>query len=153
MRYWLMKTEPTTYSIDDLHREGVSMWEGVRNYQARNFLRDQMKVGDLALFYHSNASPPGVVGICTISKENIPDITALDPKSRYFDPKATVDHPIWMTVEVKFVEKFSRMVSLEEIRNTKELQEMLVLKKFMRLSVMPIEKRDFTIIRKLGAKK
>lgn len=152
MRYWLMKTEPTTYSIDDLQKEGKSVWEGVRNYQARNFMRDQMKVGDLALFYHSNATPPGVVGVCTITKENFPDITALDAKSPYFDPKASEDNPIWMTVEVKFVEKFPKMVTLEEIRKTVGLEDMLLLKKFMRLSVMPIEKQHFNIIRKLGLK-
>lgn len=150
MHYWLMKSEPETYSIDDLLRDKASPWEGVRNYQARNYMRDQMKIGDLALFYHSNASPPGVAGICCISKTGLPDSTALDSKSPYFDPKSTLENPIWMMVEVKFVEKFPHFVSLEELKGTNRLQDMLVLKKGMRLSVMPVEKEHFTFIRNLG---
>jgi predicted RNA-binding protein with PUA-like domain len=150
MRYWLMKSEPTTYSIDDLRRDGVSAWEGVRNYQARNFMRDQMKIGDMALFYHSSVTPPGVAGVCTISKESFPDATALDPKSPYFDPKATQNNPLWMLVEVKFVEKFPHFITLDEVRKTKGLEDMTILKPFVRLSVMPIEKKHFTIICRLG---
>ena len=150
MRYWLMKSEPTTYSIDDLRCDGLSAWEGVRNFQARNYMRDQMKVGDLALFYHSNAFPPGIAGICRISRESFPDTTALDSKSPYFDPKATLENPIWIMVEVEFVEKFPHFVSLEDIKKTQLLQDILVLKKGTRLSIMPIEKQHFTIIRNLG---
>jgi len=152
MRYWLMKSEPTTYSIDDLFRDGSTYWEGVRNYQARNYMRDQMKIGDLALFYHSNASPPGVAGICCISSPCVPDLTALDSNSHYFDPKSTLENPIWMMIEVKFVEKFPHFVSLEEIKKTQDLLDMLVLKKGMRLSIMPVEEKHYTIVRKLGRK-
>lgn len=152
MRYWLMKSEPTSYSIDDLQKQGKTAWEGVRNYQARNFMRDGMKVGDMALFYHSNATPSGVAGVCRISKASFPDNTALDPKSQYYDPKASKENPIWMLVEVEFVEKFPHFVSLEKIKQIPKLADMLVLKKGIRLSVMPIEKHHFTLIRKLGQK-
>lgn len=144
--YWLLKTEPTTYSIDDLARQKRTDWEGVRNYQARNFMRDGMKKGDLALFYHSNSHPSGVAGICRISKESHPDVTALDPKSPYYDPKAAQEDPIWMLVEVEFVKKFSRIISIEEMRQTKGLESMILLKKGSRLSVMPMTLEHFEII-------
>ena len=152
MRYWLMKSEPETYSIDDVQRDGTTAWEGVRNYQARNYMRDEMKKGDLVLFYHSNASPPGVAGICTISRESFPDVSAFNSGSHYYDPKSTPENPIWMLVEVKFVEKFPHFVSLPEIKQNQALKDMLVLKKGMRLSVMPVEKEHFLIVRNLGRK-
>lgn len=151
MRYWLMKSEPDTYSIDDLKRDGFSAWEGVRNYQARNFMRDDMRVGDLALFYHSNAKPSGVAGICRVCHENIPDKTAFDPKSEYYDPKSTKDNPRWMMVEVEFVEKFLEVISIQTLRETEGLEDMVVLKKGSRLSITPLKKEEFDIIRKLAA--
>src|SRR5690606_13531408 len=116
VRHWLMKSEPDVFSIDDLARVGVEPWNGVRNYQARNYMRDQMRVGDLVLFYHSNADPPGVAGVGRICREAYPDHTALDPASEYHDPRATPGNPIWCMVDVEFVEKFPRLVSLDEMR-------------------------------------
>lgn len=148
MRHWLMKTEPNVYGIDDLEREGKSHWEGVRNYQARNFMRDEMRVGDKVLFYHSNAKPPGVVGIAEVCSKPYPDFTAWDPKSKYFAPKTSQENPVWMMVDVKFVKKFPRIISLDEIRKIPECSDMLLIKKGQRLSIQPIEKRHFEAIRK-----
>ena len=153
MKYWLMKSEPSTYSLDNLKRDGVSAWEGVRNYQARNYMRDEMKKGDLALFYHSVANPPGVAGICRISRESFPDHTAWDPKSPYFDPKASPDNPIWMMVQVEFVEKFPHFVTLEELRENPLLSGLKVLQKGSRLSITPVEPAHFKLIRKMGQSK
>lgn len=150
-QYWLMKTEPNTYSIDDLKRDQKTCWDGVRNYQARNFMRDEMKKGDEVLFYHSNAKPPGVAGIARVcSPEAYADDTALDQKSKYFDAKASRDNPIWMLVDIEFVEKFDEVVSLDELKGTKALTGMLVIKRGMRLSVQPVEKRHFDSVRKMG---
>lgn len=151
MNYWLMKSEPTTYSIDDLKRDKKTSWEGVRNYQARNFMRDQMKVGDLVLFYHSNAEPPGVAGIAKVCKLAHADSAAWDPKSKYYDSKATPQNPIWMMVDIEFVEKFSNLISLEELKKTKSLATMMVLQKGSRLSVQPVSKEHFEIVRKMGS--
>jgi predicted RNA-binding protein with PUA-like domain len=145
-----MKSEPDTYSIDDLKRDGFSAWEGVRNYQARNFMRDDMRNGDLALFYHSNTNPPGIAGICRVCHESFPDKTAFDPKSEYYDPKSTKDNPRWMMVEVEFVEKFPEIISIQTLRNTKGLEHMAVLKKGSRLSITPLKKEEFEIIRKMA---
>ncbi|QQR81778.1 MAG: EVE domain-containing protein [Deltaproteobacteria bacterium] len=150
MNYWLMKSEPTTYSIDDLKHDKKTSWEGVRNYQARNFMRDQMKVGDLVLFYHSNAEPPGVVGIAKVCKLAHPDRAAWDPQSKYFDEKASPKNPIWMMVDIEFVEKFSHFVSLEELKKTKGLESMMVLQKGSRLSVQPVSQEHFEKVTKLG---
>ena len=138
MNYWLMKCEPDVYSIDDLKREKSCFWEGVRNYQARNFMRDDMKEGDLALFYHSNAKPPGVAGIMRISREGYPDFTAWDPDHKYYDKKASPEKPIWSMVDVEFIEKFPRLIPLKELREQKELEGMLLLQKGSRLSIQPI---------------
>lgn len=138
-----MKTEPTTYSIDDLEKQIITPWEGVRNYQARNFMRDQMKIGDKVLFYHSNTTPPGIVGLAEVCKEAYPDYFALDASSKYFDPKATEDNPIWMMVDVKFVKKFKTIMSLDEIKNRPELSNMMVIKKGMRLSIQPVTKEEY----------
>lgn len=138
VRYWLMKSEPDVYSIEDLKRDGKSPWTGVRNYQARNFMRDEMQVGDLVLFYHSNAEPPGVAGIAKIASAAYPDFTALDAASEYYDPKASTQNPIWMMVDVAFVKKFPRIVSLDELRAESVLSDMLVLRRGMRLSVQPV---------------
>jgi len=138
MRYWLMKSEPEAYSIDDLERDGYEIWDGVRNYQARNYLR-AMEPGDLAFFYHSNAKPPGVVGLMRIAKSGVIDPTQFDPESRYYDPKSTPENPRWQTVEVEFVEKFPRMVPLTELRERFTAEELPLLKRGFRLSVMPVD--------------
>lgn len=151
VNYWLMKTEPDVYSIDDLKREGIGSWEGVRNFRARNFMRDSMKIGDRVLFYHSNAKPPGVAGIAEVCSKPYPDPTALDPKSPYYSPKSTPEAPIWMMVNVKFIEKFPRIVSLDEIRHIPECQHMLLLQKGQRLSILPVNKQEFQVIVKKGS--
>lgn len=152
-RYWLMKSEPDAYSIDDLHREGRAHWDGVRNYQARNFMRDEMSVGDEVLFYHSNAKPPGVAGLARVVAEGYPDHTAWDPDSPYHDPKSDKHDPRWYMVDVEFVEKFADVVPLEELRETPELEDMMVTKRGMRLSVQPVTASEFKIVRKLGRSK
>jgi predicted RNA-binding protein with PUA-like domain len=150
-KHWLMKSEPEVYSIDDLERDGKTSWTGVRNYQARNFMRDEMRAGDLVLFYHSNAEPPGVAGVARVCREAYPDHTARDPKSSYHDPKATAADAIWMMVDVEFVEKFAALVPLETLRARKDLEGLLVTRRGQRLSVQPVERRHFDIIRRLGA--
>ena len=145
-----MKSEPNTYSIDDLKRDRKTYWEGVRNYQARNFMRDEMQVGDQVLFYHSNADPAGVVGIAEVCKKAYPDFTAWDPKCKYFDPKSSEGKPTWMMVDLKFVEKFPHLIPLGELRNIPKLETMLLLKRGQRLSIQPVEKAHFDLIQKLG---
>ncbi len=152
-RYWLVKSEPNTYSIDDLERDGRTSWEGVRNYQARNYMRDDMKVGDLVLFYHSNAEPPGVVGVAKVAREGYPDAFALDAKSKYYDPKATAENPIWVMVDIEFVERFAHTVSLDELKAAPELEGMLVTRRGQRLSVQPVDPPHFTHVRKLGKRR
>lgn len=144
-RYWLMKTEPGTYSIDDLEREGTTCWDGVRNYQARNFMRDEMKVGDRVLVYHSNAEPPGVAGLARVVREGYLDPSALDPRSRYFDPKASPADPRWYMVDIAFEEKFAQLVPLAALRETPGLEKMPLLNK-SRLSVQPVTAEEFRII-------
>lgn len=150
IKYWLMKTEPSVFSIDDLKRDGFSEWEGVRNFQARNYMRDEMQVGDLALFYHSNATPPGVAGVCRVCQAAHPDFTAWNKNSPYYDKKASPENPIWMMVEVEFVEKFSYFVSLSELRKHSQLKGLKILEKGSRLSITPVEKKHFELIRTLG---
>jgi len=152
-RYWLFKTEPETYSIDDLAREKRTHWEGIRNYQARNFIRDDMQVGDDILIYHSVVKPPAVVGIAKIVKAAYPDFTAWDKKSAYYDKRSTEDKPVWFMVDIEFTGKFHRPVTLESIKADPELSEMMVARKGMRLSIQPVEKRHFARIRKEGMKK
>ncbi len=141
-RYWLMKSEPGTYSIDDLERDGETMWDGVRNYQARNFMRDDMREGDGVLFYHSNASPPGVVGVAEVSREGYPDPTAQDPDSNYYDEKATEEDPRWYMVDIRFVRKLPRQVPLAELKADPALDDMVVTGR-SRLSVQPVEEEHF----------
>ena len=124
--YWLMKSEPAVFSIDDLQRDGSTAWDGVRNYQARNFMRDEMQVDDKVLFYHSNAEPPGVAGVARVSRTAYPDATAQDPKHPAYDPRATADRPIWVMVDVVFVEKFPRFVTLNQIKQADGLSDMWV---------------------------
>lgn len=148
-QYWLMKSEPDVYGIDDLQRDGTEPWDGIRNYQARNFLRDQMQMGDRALFYHSNATPPGVVGIMEVVSGPEADELAFDPKSKYFDPKSDPEAPTWIQRQMGFVEKFPRMVTLPELKEDPELEGMLVTRRGQRLSIQPVEKAHFDHICKL----
>lgn len=149
-RYWLMKSEPDVFGIDELQRDGSTSWEGVRNYQARNYMRDDVKAGDLVLFYHSNAEPPGVAGVARVSKPAYPDHTQFDRKSKYFDPKASTDEPRWFMVDIEFVERFSEVVPLDALKNEPKLDGLLVIKRGQRLSVQPVAKAHFELIRKFG---
>jgi len=153
MNYWLMKSEPETYGIDHLiAKGGPDIWEGCRNYTVRNFFRDSMADGDLAFFYHSVANPTGVVGIMRIVGEAYPDHTQFDPESKYYDPKAPADGSRWVTRDVEFVEKFPRCVTLAEMRETPGLEQMWVLRKGQRLSVMPVAEAEFKIVCDLARK-
>lgn len=148
-QHWLMKSEPDVYSIDDLARDGVGTWEGVRNYQARNYMRS-MHVGDLALFYHSNAKPPGVVGVMRIAREAYVDDTQFDPASAYYDAKVKAAEPRWDRVDVAFVERLPCFVTLDELRTEAALSEMLVIRRGMRLSVQPVTPAEFAHVRTMG---
>lgn len=149
MNYWLMKSEPDVFSIEDLRKKGQSGWDGVRNYQARNYMRDQMKIGDLVLFYHSNAEPPGIAGIAKVCKESHPDPTQFEKKSEYYDPKATKEKPIWFMVELEFVESFP-LIPLEKLKGNPELKEMPLIQKGTRLSVMPVSAAQWHVILKMS---
>ena len=154
-RYWLMKSEPDVFSIDDLEARGREPWDGVRNYQARNFMRDDMGVGDLVLFYHSNATPPGDAGIARIACEAYPDPSAFDPDSKYYDAKSDPDAPRWWLVDVEFVEKFAKIVSLDALKAgaEDELDGMLVVRKGQRLSVQPVDKPHFAAVLRMAKAK
>ncbi len=151
-RYWLVKSEPDCYSIDDLVRERnqTTCWDGVRNYQARNLMRDEMKEGDMVLFYHSSTSPPGVAGIARVVRESYPDHTALDRKSDHFDEKATRDEPRWFMVDIQLVSKFDRLIPLDEMKKVKTLEGMVLLQRGSRLSVQPVTNKQFETIARLG---
>lgn len=149
MNYWLIKSEPNVFSIDDLKDKKVEPWDGVRNYQARNFMRDKMKKGDLVLFYHSNAKPPGVAGICKVNSLPYPDPTQFNKKSKYYDSKSTEIDPRWQLVDMKYVKKLKRFIPLKELQEYSELDEMKLLQKGCRLSVMPINKEEFDFITNL----
>ena len=149
-QYWLMKSEPLTYSIDRLKKEKKTLWDGVRNYQARNFMMNDMKTGDAVLFYHSNANPPGVAGVAVIKGKAVPDPTQFNKKSQYFDPKSLREKPRWFCVEVGFKRKFKNFISLRDLRLRKDLKDMLLLKKGQRLSIQPLTKKQFEIICQLG---
>lgn len=152
-RCWLMKSEPSVYSIDDLARDGATTWEGVRNYQARNMLRDDMQVGDGVLFYHSSAERIGVAGLGQIVRAGYPDPTQFIAGHKYEDPAATPDKPRWYRVDVGFVERFADVVGLDELKADPTLEGMLVLKRGMRLSVQPVERTHFERVRALGKAK
>lgn len=152
MKYWLMKSEYTDYSIDDLKRDGQTDWTGVRNYQARNFMRDQMQKGDLAFFYHSNAEPSGVAGIMKIISSAKADKTQFDKKSKYYDESATSENPRWFLREVKFVEKFSNLLGLPELRKISACKNMMILQKGSRLSVTPVTASEWNAIVALSKK-
>ena len=146
MQYWLIKSEPDAFSIDDLQQAGVEPWDGIRNYQARNFMRDQMQIGDQVFFYHSSCATPGIVGICEVASEPYPDPTAFDPENNYYDPKSDPDKPRWILVDMKFVKKLDQLLSLKELKATPELEEMRLLRKGNRLSIMPVEKSEWDFI-------
>jgi len=152
-RYWLMKSEPTSYSIDDLGRDKTTLWEGVRNYQARNFMMKEMSAGDEVLFYHSSTEPPAAVGIAEISGAAEPDPTQFQATDSHYDPKATPADPIWYCVRVKFKQKFPRQVALAELREQTELQNMVLLRKGSRLSIQPVTEKEFKLVSKLGSRK
>lgn len=137
MNYWLMKSEPDVYSLQDLQRDRQTIWDGVRNYQARNFLRS-MQVGDLAFFYHSNTVPPGIVGLMQIVEPNLDDPTQFDRQSKYYDAKSTQQQPRWQTVRVEYVETFSQPLTLDQLRQQFTAEELLVVRQGNRLSVMPV---------------
>ena len=145
MAFWLVKSESNKYGIDDLKRDGFTFWGGVRNYQARNYLRS-MKKGDLVLYYHSVVDPVGVVGLAKVKKDAFPDPTQFDKKSEYFEPAATKENPRWFCPELEFVEKFSNIIPLKELRGMKNLEGMVLLQKMSRLSVQPVSDKHFKII-------
>jgi predicted RNA-binding protein with PUA-like domain len=153
MNYWLFKSEPSVYSIDDLRQDRTTAWEGVRNYQARNFLRDTVKKDDLVLFYHSNAEPPGVAGVAQVVKEGYADHTAFDPSHKYFDEKSKRDNPTWYLVDIAFVLKFEKLVSLELLKATAGLDDMMVTKRGARLSIQPVTDRQWSIVLGLAGEK
>ena len=152
MKYWLMKCEPAAYTIEDLERDGSTSWEGVRNYQARNFMRDEMSVGDKVLFYASNADPSGVTGLAEIRRAAYADRFATQKGHEYYDPKATADNPIWYMVDIAFVKKFPHIVPLETLKTTPGLEKMVVTQKGSRLSIQPVTKQEFDIVVRLGKK-
>ncbi len=153
MRYWLIKSEPEVFSIDDLSKAKTTLWDGIRNYQARNFMTQDMKPGDQVLFYHSNAEPPGVAGLATVAGPAEPDPKQFDKKSEYFDAKSTKENPRWQCVTIGFLEKFPRLVALEELKDKAELKDMLVVKKGQRLSIQPVTKKEFDVVKKMSGEK
>lgn len=149
-RCWLVKSEPSVYSIDDLEEDGTTTWEGVRNYQARNLMRDEVQEGDLVLFYHSRDKPLGVAGIARVSKAGYPDPFAFDEDHEYYDPKSDPDEPTWYMVDLEFVEKFPQIVERDTMKQTEGLGDMLVLRRGQRLSVMPVTEEELEIVAGLG---
>lgn len=147
--YWLLKSEPGSYSIRDLERDGTTHWDGIRNYQARNLLRDELREGDGVLIYHSSAEPPGVAGVAEVARDGYPDPSALDPKSHYFDPKASAEDPRWFMVDVRFRERFPELVPLGVLKSTSGLEKMVVTTK-SRLSVQPVTAAEFEIVLRIG---
>ncbi|MEK7390439.1 MAG: EVE domain-containing protein [Elusimicrobiota bacterium] len=147
-RHWLMKSEPDVFSIDDLALKGTTGWDGVRNYQARNFMRE-MRVGEAVLFYHSNAEPSGAAGTAVVVRAAYADPTQFNPNNDRFDPRATADKPVWFQVDVRFVSKFPRFISLEELRGINELSDMMLFRR-SRLSVQPLTKAQWTAIARRG---
>lgn len=150
MRHWLMKSEPSVYGIDDLARDGTTGWDSVRNFKARNYLRDEIQAGDRVLFYHSNAEPPGVAGVAEVVEAGHPDPTQFDRTSPYHDPKATRDSPIWYQVRIRFVERLPRFVPLADLKAEPRLAKMMVIKRGARLSVQPVTPEEFATIVRLG---
>lgn len=154
MNYWLLKSEPDCYSINDLAKEKkkTTHWDGVRNYQARNTLRDDIKKGDRVLFYHSSCDPPGIAGTAVVVKEGYPDFTAFDPNEKHYDPKSKQEEPRWFMVDIKLDEVFPDLIPLTDLRDEKVLKDMELLRKGSRLSVQPVRKKEFDHILKLATK-
>lgn len=146
MAYWLMKSEPDVFSIDDLKRVKVEPWDGVRNYQARNMMRDEMKQGDEVFFYHSNCEVPGIVGLMTVAREGYPDDTAFNPEAKYYDPKSDPDKPRWYRVDVRFKRRFKETIPLSELKTYPELADMPLVRKGNRLSIMPVSPQEWDFI-------
>ena len=148
MKYWLLKSEPDVFSLEDLKNcpNQTEPWDGIRNYQARNLMRDEMKVGDQAFFYHSRQAEPAIVGTVKVVREAYPDHTSWDPSSKYFDEKSSPENPRWLMVDVQFENEFLRPVTLKEMRSIPELKEMFLLRKGMRLSVQPVTEAEFQLI-------
>ncbi|RRQ22291.1 EVE domain-containing protein [Thiohalobacter thiocyanaticus] len=148
MNYWLMKSEPDVFGIDHLKQapKKTEHWDGVRNYQARNMMRDEMKKGDQVFFYHSNCDEPGIVGIMKVVREGYPDHTAFDPEAKYYDPKSDPDNPRWYMVDVQYVRKLKRNIPLAELKQYKELEDMPLVRKGNRLSIMPVTKAQWNFI-------
>jgi predicted RNA-binding protein with PUA-like domain len=151
-KYWLFKSEPTTYSYADLQQEAdqTAEWDGVRNYQARNFMRDEMKVGDGVLFYHSSTNPTAVVGTATIVREGYPDATSWDPDSEHPDPKSTPENPVWMMVDIKADREFPNPVTLQDIKKNPKLKDMLLVRRGMRLSIQPVTREEWDEVLRMG---
>ncbi len=151
-KFWLFKSEPGCFSIDHLKqsKNKTTSWDGVRNYQARNFLRDDIKKGDGVLFYYSNANPLGIAGVCEVSKNGYPDHTGLDQNSEHFDPKATPNNPIWYMVDIKLKQEFADIVSLSRLKETIGLEEMVVCQRGSRLSIQPVKLKEWNIIMKIA---
>ena len=149
--YWLLKSEPSAFSIDALRQSahGTAGWDGVRNYQARNFLRDDLRNGDGIFFYHSNAEPPGIAGEAVVVREGYPDSSAFDPRDHHYDPKTDPKKPVWFTVDIQFVRKTREIISLKNLRSVPGLEKMKLLQRGMRLSVQPVTPREWEIIMKL----
>ena len=152
MKYWLMKSEPDVFSFEDLKacKNQTEPWDGIRNYQARNFMRDEMEVGDQILFYHSNTKPPGVAGLAEVASKPYPDPTAFDRKSKYYDPKSDPEKPRWILVDVKFKSDLKRFVPLDEIREIPACSEMRLIQRGNRLSITPVTKAEYAAIKKAG---
>lgn len=152
MRTWLLKTEPDDFSIDDLAAcpKQTTCWDGVRNYQARNFLRDDFRPGDQVLLYHSSVDPPSVVGICEVTREGYPDPTAFDPTHKHFDPDSSAEEPRWMMVDIRLARKFDRPIPLDELRRQPGLAKMELLRRGSRLSVQPVTAEEFAIVEQLA---
>ena len=153
-KYWLLKSEPDVFSIDDLEsaKDQTTYWDGVRNYQARNMMRDDMQVGDQVLYYHSGADPSGVAGVAEIVKAGYPDFASWDESDLHYDPKSTAENPRWFMVDVKFVEKFAQVLPLSDLKADPKLEGMELLRKGSRLSVQPVSAAHFKHVLKLGRK-
>lgn len=153
MKYWLVKSEPDVFSIDDLakSKNQTTYWDGVRNYQARNYMRDEMKKGDKVIFYHSNTKPPAAVGVCEVVKEGYPDFTAFDPDDKHYDPKSKKENPAWYMVDIKLIKKFPKAVTLDEIKQNPKLKNMKLVQRGNRLSVLPVTKEEFDEIVRMGS--
>ena len=152
MKYWLMKNEPEDYGIDNLKKDKTEHWDGIRNYQVRNMIRDDMSIGDIAFFYHSNCEIPGIYGLMTINSKAYPDHTAFDKKAKYYDIKSDKNKPTWLMVDVKYKRKLHKIITLKKLKSKKELSEMKVVQKGNRLSITEVAKKDWEYILSLEKK-